>query len=354
MFSVKKLFAALGSENLDCRQDGAKLDAADRAGYLFNTTIAGIEEADAILLIGTNPRWEAPLVNHRIRKAWLKGGVKIANIGEEFDLNYKVSQLGGAEVLSDMAKFEQFFEGAKKPMVIIGGAALASADVVSYARAIAEKFVIRADWNGWNVLHNAASRVAGLDLGLAADFELEDMKLVYLLAADEVDSSRLKNAFVVYQGHHGDKGARMADVVLPGAAYTEKDGVYLNLEGRTQHTKKAAFAPGDAREDWKIIRELSKYLSHTLPWENFEELRVVMFKEHPHFNMLDHIEPAGEWKYGPGHGTGVISPTAFTYPIQNFYMTDPISRNLADDGGVCGVCVGCKRVRGGGLVTIVL
>ena len=342
LFAAKKLFNSLKCENLECRQDGAQIDADNRGAYLFNTTIAGIEQADALLLIGTNPRWEAPLVNHRIRKTWLRGGLQIANIGAELDFNYKYQQLGTSpEIVHEIAngthEFSKILKNAKKPMLIIGNAALIrpdSAAILAMAERIAEKYnFVQGDWNGFNILHTAASRVAGLDLGFTANGVNEilnsvaqkETKLVYLIGADDVDTERLKNAFVIYQGHHGDRGAHAADVVLPGAAYTEKDGIYLNLEGRVQQTKQAAFPPGEARVDWKIIRALSEILGKTLPFDTLEECRAALTAENPHFTALDKITPA-KWTWG-ATSQGKINPSPFTYPIQNFYMTDPISRN---------------------------
>ncbi len=334
MFAAKKLFNSLKCENLECRQDEAHLDTGNRGAYLFNTTIAGIEQADALLLIGTNPRWEAPLVNHRIRKTFLRGGLKIANIGEETDLNYKYQHLGESPELITSDAVKKFFAGAKKPMLIIGNAALTrpdSAAILSSAKLIAEKYNLIQDtenWNGFNILHTAASRVAGLDLGFTSNRQsaIGNHKLLYLLSADETDLSKYKSAFIIYQGHHGDKGAHAADVVLPGVAYTEKDGIYLNLEGRVQHTKQAAFPPGEAREDWKIIRALSEIAGKTLPFNTLEELRTELFKEAPHFAKLDVITPA-KWSWGASIRQSAIGNQPFTYPIQNFYMTDPISRN---------------------------
>ncbi len=348
MFALKKLFNALGSDNLDCRQDGAELDSENRSSYLFNTTIAGIEQADLLLIIGANPRHEAPLVNHRIRKTWLKGGLKIFNIGEELNLNYKYKQLGNdAKILKNIASGKHeicnALEKAKKPMLIIGPGALTRPDASAIVDAVAQvadiykhKF-FQDGWNGYNVLHTAASRVAGLDLGFAPGKKglgtndilnavaAKKIKLVYLLGADEIDMAKLKGAFVVYQGHHGDAGAKVADVILPGAAYTEKEGTYLNLEGRAQRTKQAAFPPGEAREDWKIVRALSEVLSKTLLFNTLEELQAQMIKENPHFGKLDQIEPA-KWQ-DVAKSKEKILDDEFTYPISNFYMTDPISRN---------------------------
>ena len=346
MYALKKLFNSLGSENIDCRLDGAYLDPNDRSSYLFNTTIAGIEDADAILIIGANPRHEAPIINARIRKTWRKTGLKIANIGENLDLTYKHKYLGAnpqilEEILSGKNEFAKVLEGAKNPMLIIGMAALTRPDseaIVATAQAIADKYnFIQEDWNGYNILHTAASRVAGLDLGfvptkngLSTDEILEaaedkEVKLVYLLGADEIDTKALKNAFVIYQGSHGDAGAKIADVILPGAAYTEKDGTYLNLEGRTQRTKQAVLPVGEAREDWKIIRAISELVRKTLQFNTLDELRTAMFKENPHFAKNGQVTKA-KWK-GAIKTKDKISEEEFDYPIKNFYMSCPISRN---------------------------
>ncbi len=288
MMALKDLMDAVGAPNIDCRQDGAKLDTTVRAGYLFNSGIAGIEDADALLLIGSNPRWEAPLVNARIRKRWLQGDFPVAAIGVPHDLTYPVEQLGtGPDALQALLAgggFADTLQGAERPMIIVGQGALARTDgdkVLHAARALAEAVgAVTDSWNGFNVLHSAAARVGGLDLGFvpgaggldrqgildgAANGAIE---VVYLLGADEIDMAPLKNAFVVYQGHHGDAGAAQADVVLPGAAYTEKPGTYVNTEGRVQRAFRAAFPPGDAREDWAIIRALSERLGKPLAYDS--------------------------------------------------------------------------------------
>src|SRR5260221_129221 len=267
MLALKELMAGLGSTNLDCRQDGAKLDPSCRAGYLFNTTIAGIEQADACLLIGTNPRWEAALVNARLRKRHLMGGFKVAAIGPALDLTFKVEPLGaGPELVDDLADgrhgWAEVLKAAKKPMLILGMGALARPDgaqiLASARRLAAETNMVQEDWNGFNVLHSAAARVGGLDIGfvpasggrdrdaILAGCATGEIEAVYLLGADEIDMSRLGHAFVVYQGHHGDAGAPRADVVLPGAAYTGKDAIYINTRGRVQAARCAGFPPGDA------------------------------------------------------------------------------------------------------------
>lgn len=336
MWALKKLFALLGVENIDCRPAGNVLDSSNRSNYLFNSTIAGVDEADRILLVGANPRVEAPIINARIRKAYLNGA-QIANIGSEFNLTYKYKQLGESPKLLESKEVAKFFEGAKKPMVIIGQAALNRPDSEAILAAAAKLDLQKDGWNGFNILHTAAARVGGLDVGFTptqkgkATAEIlqaaqnKEIKIVYLLEADEIDTNALKNAFVIYQGHHGDAGAKIADVILPGAAYTEKEATYVNTEGRVQRTQQAIFPPNEAREDWKIIRALSEILEQTLPFNNVDELRAAMFKEIPHLGVTDHIEPA-KWQ-APKSGSQKITDDKFEYPIGNFYQTCPISRN---------------------------
>jgi NADH-quinone oxidoreductase subunit G len=345
MAALKDLMTALGSPHLDCRQDGAKLPAAPRAAYLFNSTVAGIEQADAIVLVGTNPRWEAPLVNARIRKRYLMGGLKVAVIGEKLALTYKTQHLGaGPETLDELAAgrhpFAEILKAAKKPMLILGQGALARADgaaVLAAARQMAESCnLIREGWNGFNVLHLAAARVGGLDLGFVPGAGGRDVagildgasfgaiEAVYLLGADEIDMARLGRAFVIYQGHHGDAGAHRADVILPGAAYTEKNATYVNTEGRMQLARIATFPPGEAREDWKILRALSDALGRRLPYDSLAAVRKRLVEINPVFSSADAIVPASWGSFGVA---GAMGAAPFASPIRNFYMTDPISRS---------------------------
>jgi len=344
MFALKELLHGLGATSLDCRQDGARLGGGNRAGYLFNTTIAGIEQADACLLIGTNPRWEAPLVNARLRKRYLQGGFKVAAIGPALDLTYPVAMLGDGGATLNMlvggeSPWADILRDAKAPMLMIGQGALVRPDggrVLAAGHAIAEScFMVRADWNGFNVLHRAAARVAGLDLGflpgpggrdvagIVVGCRSGDIEVLYLLGADEVDLSDTGAAFVIYQGHHGDRGAARADVVLPGCAYTEKDGTYVNTEGRVQLGRRAVFPPGEAREDWSILRALSGALGRSLPFDSLFQLRERMRAAHPVFARIDEVAPT-EWdSFGE---TGPVESAPFVYPIVDFYRTDPISR----------------------------
>ena len=344
MLLLKELLASLGSANIDCRQDGAQLDPSNRAGYIFNSTIAGIEQADALLLVGSNPRLEAPVLNARIRKRWLAGNFPIAVVGTAKDLTYRAENLGtGPKVLAEIAAgrhaFAETLKNAKRPMMIVGQGALARADgaaVLAAARVLADSLgLIKPDWNGFNVLHTAAARVGGLDVGFVPGSNgravagiLEGaasgaIEVVYLLEADEIDTSKLGNAFVIYQGHHGDKGAHRADVILPGAAYSEKSGIYVNTEGRAQHTRRAVFPPGEAREDWRIIRALSEAIGKKLPYDTLDAVRARLTAVSPVFANIDHIVPVA---WGPFGTSGALSDAPMVSPIANFYQTDPISR----------------------------
>jgi NADH-quinone oxidoreductase subunit G len=344
MLALKDLMAALGSPHLDCRQDGAALDPSCRAGYIFNTGIAGIEKADLCLLIGSDVRREAAIINARLRKRWLQTGFQAAAIGPARDLTFPVTSLGpGPQVLADLVAgkhaFRETLAKAKHPMLILGQGALSRPDgaaILALARRLAEEAgMVREDWQGFNVLHTAAARVGGLDLGfvpgsggrdtaqILAGCESGEIEVAYLLGADGIDESWFGKAFVVYQGHHGDIGARRADVVLPGAAYPEKDATYVNTEGRVQLTRRAVFQPGDAREDWTIIRALSDALGHKLPYDTLLQLRARMISLNPLFERIDELVRAPWGVFGK---EGPLDPAPFAYPIADFYRTDPISR----------------------------
>lgn len=344
MVVVKDLFAQFGITNIDCRQDGAITGAEARVSYLFNTTIEGIEEADAILLVGTNPRREAPILNARIRKNFHKKKTPIALIGEEADLTYKVDYLGNdASLLEQIAKgkhaFSKLLEKAKRPMIVIGSGVLTRSDaesILDVAKTISEKYGLYSpEWNGFNVLHRAASRVGGLDVGflpgekgkatneILAAAAKGDMDVVFLLGADELDTKALEKSFVVYQGHHGDAGAHAADVILPSAAYTEKSATYVNTEGRVQRTQLAVYPVGEAREDWTIFYELAKKLGKPLPYLNLAEVRKRMVQIAPHFAELDEAAPAKWDVFGE---VGKLEKKPFENPVKNYYLTNPIAR----------------------------
>jgi len=349
MFALKALMSALGSPNLDCRQDGAALDGAGaRAGWLFNSGFAGIEDADALLIIGSNPRIEAPVVNARIRKRWLRGDFPIGVVGPQASLTYRYEYLGaGPQTLAEIADgkhpFAKILADAERPMLILGMGALARSDgaaVLATARRIAAASgMAGGEWNGFNVLHTAAARVAGLDLGFVPGAGGRDtggilegagkgeVEVVYLLAADEIAMDRLGGAFVIYQGHHGVAGALCAYVILLGAAYTEKSGTWVNAEGRVQRGLRAAFPPGEAKEDWAIVRALSAALDRTLPFDSLAALRSQMQEAHSSFATLDERVPAAWGAFGKDGGA--LGDGPFASAIENFHMTCPISRASA-------------------------
>jgi NADH-quinone oxidoreductase subunit G len=343
MFALKSLMGALGSPNLECRQDGAKIPTSARGDYIMNTPIAALEEADLVLMIGTNPRTEAPLINARLRKAYLRGGMKAYNIGRASDLTYPVEQLGEnphllADIASEKHPLAAALKAAKKPLVILGAAALARDDgaAIHMAAKIVAGFCQREGWNGFNLLHHAAARVGGLDLGFVPQSGGKDMqaimagiaegavKLVYLLGVDEIDMSYLGKAFVIYQGHHGDAGAHRADVILPGAAYTEKNALYVNTEGRVQEALRAVFPPGEAQEDWQIIARLAATMKKKMAFDSLASLRAALIKSAPSFAAMGVIQPSA-WA-APQGKAGKITTKPFEYPIANFYRTDAISR----------------------------
>jgi len=347
MYALKRLMASLGSANIDCRQDGAALNPAlGRASYIFNPTIEGIENADAILVVGANPRFEASVLNARIRKRFRAGPLPIGVIGEFGDLRYDYEALGaGPETLKDIAAGNgAFFEALKKaerPLIIVGQGALARPDgaaVLGLAAKLAMAVdAVGPDWNGFAVLHHAAARVGGLDIGFVpgeggkdAAAMLEGTDVLFLLGADEIDMGKVKSGLVVYVGTHGDAGAHRADVILPASTYTEKSGTYVNTEGRVQQTSRAGFAPGDAREDWAILRALSDVLGHRLPFDSLGQLRKELCGEHPHLARIDRIEAgSADDVAGAARIVGPIEKAGFVSPVRDFYLTNPIARASA-------------------------
>jgi NADH-quinone oxidoreductase subunit G len=338
MFALKGLMGKLGVANIDCRQDGSKLDPKfGRASYLFNSTIAGIDEADAIMIVGANPRIEAPVLNARIRKRWLKGDCLVGVVGENRDLTYAYNYLGaGPESLAEFASHPP--ANKAKPMFILGAGAVARPDGASVlalaAKAALSLGVVKDGWNGFNVLHSAASRVGGLDLGLtpgeggldaAAMAKGGALDVLFNLGADEIVIE--PGPFVVYLGTHGDKGAERADVILPGAAYTEKTGTYVNIEGRPQFAERAIFPPGEAREDWAILRALSDVVGAKLPYDSLAALRAALAAEHPHLARYDMIEPADAGALSALAGLGgALDRAPFASSVADFYFTNPIAR----------------------------
>ncbi len=347
MFALKDLMTRLGVGNLDSRQDGSALDPRwGRATYLFNAGVAGIERADALLIVGSNPRKEAAVLNARIRKRWRMGHFPIALIGEQVDLTYPYEYLGaGPETLVEVAagrhRFADMLKSAERPMLIIGQGALARPDGAAVAALAARLAVdvgaVKEDWNGFCVLHTAAARVGAFDIGFVptgSGRSVKEMRragaleLAFLLGADEIDIA--PGAFAVYIGTHGDLGAHRADVILPGAAYPEKSGIFVNTEGRVQMATRATFPPGEAREDWAILRALSDVLGRRLPYDSLAALRAALFKAHPHLQRIDQIVPADAAdirKLADRGGTPDKMP--FLPAIADFYLTNPIARASA-------------------------
>jgi NADH-quinone oxidoreductase subunit G len=357
IYALKDLMARLGVANLDCRQDGAVLDPKwGRASYLFNATIAGIDRADALLLVGSNPRREAAVLNSRIRKRWRMGDFPIGLIGERADLTYPHLYLGaGPDTLADVAagshEFGRVIKNAERPLVLVGMGALARPDGEAIASLAAQIALgaSRNDWNGYCILHTAAARVGALDLGfipgsgarnaaqMAAPGALD---VLFLLGADEIEIA--PGAFVVYVGTHGDQGAHRADVILPGAAYPEKNGIYVNTEGRVQMARRASFPPGEAREDWAIVRALSEVLGRRLPYDSLGQLRQALFNVHPHLRRIDEIAPGSRFDITAVAALGGAPEkrAVFGSMVDDFYLTNPIARASA-------VMAGCSVIAEG-------
>jgi NADH-quinone oxidoreductase subunit G len=342
MKAALDLFRGSGVTNLDCRQDGTTLGVGPRESWLFNSTIAGIEAADAILLVGTNPRVEAPVLNARFRRMWVSGRTRFGLVGEPANLTYRHDHLGAAaSALKGLADtdsdFIKAFKAAERPAIVVGQGALSNpATVAALAELAASIGVVREGWNGWNVLHTAASRVGGLDLGFlpgaggktAVEMAQKGaLDVLFLLGADELDLSQT-DAFVVYLGTHGDTGAHRADVILPGAAYTEKAGLYVNTEGRVQRGERATFPKGEAKEDWTILRALSERLGAKLPYDSLDQLRAKLFADHPSFGQLDYAPGSSPTSFDlAGLGApGELSDAALASSVRAFHLTNPIAR----------------------------
>src|SRR5215211_4588670 len=357
IFALKLLMQSLGVSNLDCRQDGTMLHPAHgRASYVFNSSIAGIESADAILIVGSNPRIEASLINARIRKRWRIAPLPIGVIGEWADLTYDYEYLGaGPETLADVVagrhSFAERWTGAQRPLVIVGQGAFSRPDGLAILSLAAQALGSVAEgWNGFNVLHTAAARVGALDLGFVpgeggldarAMAQADALDVIYNLGADEIEIA--PGAFVIYQGTHGDRGAHRADVILPGAAYTEKGGTYVNTEGRVQLGNRGSFPPGEAREDWAILRALSDVLGRRLPFDSLLGLRQKLYAAYPHFAGIDDIrrdDVAGTAARLAGLG-GTPGREPFASPVLDFYLTNPIARA----SGVMAECSAIARGR---------
>ncbi len=333
IFLLKEFIQTLGENSISCCQRGEVFSTASRSNYIFNTTIAGVEEADFCLLIGTNPRLEAPIINARIRKVCLVNNLLVVNIGREANFTYPVVQLG-----DDPAILQSILDGkheicakmnnSSKPMLILGIDALCIKEgeaLLSIAWQIAKKYKMwDGSWNGFNVLHQHASTVGALDFGLSNPVDF-DSEVIYLLGADEINFDKITDKqFVIYQGHHGDRGAHHADVVLPGAAYTEKDATYVNTEGRVQHAYRAIHAPGEAYDDWQIIRDLANFIGCNFAYSNIDKVRNKLAHISPSFGKVGVIVPDEKRDIKISESKN-LGKKIFSQK-KNFYMTDPISR----------------------------
>ncbi len=361
IFALKGLMAGFGSANMAVQGGDALDPKAGRASYIFNPTIAGIEQADALLIVGSNPRREAAVLNARIRKRWRSGQLRIGVIGDKADLTYAYDHIGaGLESLGDLAggkhSFGDVLKNAKHSIVLVGAGIASRTDgaaVLALAAKLAVDFgAVKDGWNGFGVLHQAASTVGALDIGfapgsgglnLARMTQAGALDVLFSLGADEITAP--DGTFVVYIGTHGDRGAHRADVILPGAAWTEKSGIYVNTEGRVQMANRAAFPPGDAREDWAIIRALSDVLGKKLPYDSMSALRQAMFKATPHLMRVDQIEAGSTEAIRTLAGKGGnLEKTPFRSPVEDFYLTNPIARASA-------VMAECSRLASGQMLT---
>ena len=370
MYALKGLLASIGSGMTDVRPAMSGIDPSmPRSAYIFNPTIAGIEQADAILIIGTNPRKEAALINARIRKTWRATNLPIAVIGEQVDLTYGHEHLGnGFDTLANLAAgngaFAETLKNARRPLIIVGEGAVSHAslgkqagrDTIALAAKLATGANVEEGWNGFALLHNAASRVGGLDIGfvphdggvcsadqiaLAGKGELD---VLFLLGADEYDMSAMGKAFVVYIGSHGDKGAHRADVILPGATYTEKSGTYVNTEGRVQVTARAVFPPGDAKEDWAIIRALSGAIGQALPYNSLAQLRAALYAEFPHLARIDEVAAGSVSDVAKLAKAAIKTKSApFVSLVSDFYLSNPIARASATMAECAQMAAGLKQ-----------
>ena len=340
VYSLKALIEGQGGY-VECRTDGAKLPTGNRSGYVGTATIEDIESAQLIMLIGSNPRLESPVLNARIRKAWTKGA-RIGVIGAAVDLTYDYSHLGtGRETLAALNGKSHEDAIGKTSIVIVGQGAISEADgaavlaqAMQFAALTESKFM---------VLHTAAARVGAMDVGAVTEGGLaaatDGAEVIYNLGTDEVDIA--VGPFVIYQGSHGDRGANRADIILPGAAYTEENGLFVNTEGRPQLALRAGFAPGEAKENWAILRALSAELGATLPWDSLAALRAAIVVRHPHLGAIDQV-PDNAWTPLPVQDMGQAT---FRNAITGFYLTNPIARASAVMGELAALEADRARVK---------
>ena len=344
LYSTKNFLNLLNSEFYDCRFDNTQFIPGHRSSYLFNSSIQKIDEADAILIIGSNPKWEAAVLNSRIRKAYLNNNCQIALIGPKINLTYKYTHLSNDisylnNILNEKSDFLEHLKNAKNPLMLIGSSAINYNDGIEILKICAEicnKFnIVNESENGFNILNQNISRVGALDIGFYSknfdrDFKFSLTKhirdtnpVVFLLGLDEINFSSLKDSFVIYIGHHGDEGANNADIILPSPAFPEKTSTFVNIEGRVLQTTKCFNPIGEAKEEWKIFRALSQEFKEQLKFNNLKELRQEIIKKFPHLNQLNTLPNKSEVNFGKSH---IVDNKEIEYNIKNFYMTDSISR----------------------------
>ena len=344
LYSTKNFLNLLNSEFYDCRFDNTQFIPGHRSSYLFNSSIQKIDEADAILIIGSNPKWEAAVLNSRIRKAYLNNNCQIALIGPKINLTYKYTHLSNDisylnNILNEKSDFLEHLKNAKNPLMLIGSSAINYNDGIEILKICAEicnKFnIVNESENGFNILNQNISRVGALDIGFYSknfdrDFKVSLTKhirdtnpVVFLLGLDEINFSSLKDSFVIYIGHHGDEGANNADIILPSPAFPEKTSTFVNIEGRVLQTTKCFNPIGEAKEEWKIFRALSQEFKEQLKFNNLKELRQEIIKNFPHLNQLNTLPNKSEVNFGKSH---IVDNKEIEYNIKNFYMTDSISR----------------------------
>ena len=344
LYSTKNFLNLLNSEFYDCRFDNTQFIPGHRSSYLFNSSIQKIDEADAILIIGSNPKWEAAVLNSRIRKAYLNNNCQIALIGPKINLTYKYTHLSNDisylnNILNEKSDFLEHLKNAKNPLMLIGSSAINYNDGIEILKICAEicnKFnIVNESENGFNILNQNISRVGALDIGFYSknfdrDFKVSLTKhirntnpVVFLLGLDEINFSSLKDSFIIYIGHHGDEGANNADIILPSPAFPEKTSTFVNIEGRVLQTTKCFNPIGEAKEEWKIFRALSQEFKEQLKFNNLKELRQEIIKNFPHLNQLNTLPNKSEVNFGKSH---IIDNKEIEYNIKNFYMTDSISR----------------------------
>ena len=344
LYSTKNFLNLLNSEFYDCRFDNTQFVPGHRSSYLFNSSIQKIDDADAILIIGSNPKWEAAVLNSRIRKAYLNNNCQIALIGPKINLTYKYTHLSNDisylnNILNEKSDFLEHLKNAKNPLMLIGSSAINYNDGIEILKICAEICnklnIVNETENGFNILNQNISRVGALDIGFYSknfdrDFKVSLTKhirdtnpVVFLLGLDEINFSSLKDSFVVYIGHHGDEGANNADIILPSPAFPEKTSTFVNIEGRVLQTTKCFNPIGEAKEEWKIFRALSQEFKEQLKFNNLKELRQEIIKNFPHLNQLNTLPNKSELNFGKSH---IIDKNEIEYNIKNFYMTDSISR----------------------------